>query len=261
MWNFTLPWASLIKSAKALTLHPLLLMDNNELLRCWLQLKIPLQMAVFFYLLQAAKQEDFSVIQTGFTLIGFKVLVSLLRQKTGLGPELLLHWPNKVNSLPTVSDYAIRGVPEKPLCFLFLVKEDWILKVGTACLACHNTCWMYLSHWVQALKNSWKQFAETLSQLRLALKSFHYHFTPSKHYDNFLHKSTVSLHWSACLKRRCTQANHSPPDICVSLIDERALLEPKAQSIPVLEAISKNNRLDPVRKIQIFPVKWAEPEI
>lgn len=49
--------------------------------------------------------------------------------------------------------------------------------------------------------------------------------------------------------------------ICVSLIDKRALLEPKAQSISVLDAISKNNRPDPVRNIQIFPVKWAEPEI
>lgn len=47
--------------------------------------------------------------------------------------------------------------------------------------------------------------------------------------------------------------------ICVSLIDKRALLEPK--SISVLEAISKNNRTDPVRKIQILSVKWAEPEI
>lgn len=28
----------------------------------------------------------------------------------------------------------------------------------------------------------------------LALKRFHSHFTASKHYDNFLHKSTVSLH-------------------------------------------------------------------
>lgn len=66
MWNFALPWASLIKwrahplPGKALTLHSLRLMDNNELLRCWQQLKITLQMAVFFYPLAALqKQEGF----------------------------------------------------------------------------------------------------------------------------------------------------------------------------------------------------------